>query len=150
MAIQFGMADMVLGGQVIGCLQNVSVDFTFDIAELFCGSALYPRDVRVHTGRINGTAEFAELTTQGFQKLLGGSISNTKLTITSTSSPSTFQLVATLTTDGIAFILTFLKVRSTQLSIPFVRDGHLIPNFNFSCESDDSGNVATIDVGDLS
>ena len=70
--------------------------------------------------------------------------------ISQTSAPSVFQLVATLTTDTISFILTFLRVRSTQLSLPYVRDGHLIPNFNFSCEADSSGNVATIDVGDLS
>ena len=150
MAIQFGMADMVYGGTTIGCLQNISVDFAFDVAELFCGSSLYPRDVRVHSGRITGSAEFAELTTEAFQKLLGGVITNTTLSIGESSAPGTFQLVATLTTDSITFILTFLKVRSTQLSLPFVRDGHLIPNFNFSCEADDSGNVASIDVGDLS
>ena len=150
MAIQFGMADMVLGGETIGCLQNMTVDFTFDVAELFCGSSYYPQDVRVHTGRITGNAEFAELTTTAFQKMLGGTITNTTLTIGQDSAPSTFSLVATLTTDAITFIITFVKVRSTQFSLPFVRDGHLIPNFNFACESDASGAVATIDVGDLS
>ena len=150
MAIQFGLADMTLGGVTIGCLQNMTVDFTFDVAELFCGSSYYPKDVRVHTGRINGSAEFAELTAQAFQKLLGGTLGNTQISLTKDDAPSTFQLVSSMTTDSVTFTITFLKVRSTQLSLPFVRDGHLIPNFNFSCEADDSGNVATIDVGDLS
>lgn len=150
MAIQFGMADMVYGGVNIGCLQNMSVDFAFDIAELFCGSSLYPKDIRVHTGRITGSAEFAEITATAFQKLLGGTLTGSSLAIGESSAPGTFQLVSTLITDGVTFTLTFTKVRSTQLSLPFVRDGHLIPNFNFSCEADDSGNVATVDVGDLS
>lgn len=150
MAIQFGIATMTYGGKSIGHLQNVSIDFAFDQAQLFSGSALYPVDVRVHTGTITGNAEFADIDAQSFQKLIGGSIAGDVLTINNTASPSTFQLVLTLVTDGITFSITLVKCRSTKLSMAFARDGHLIPNFDFSAESNDSNQVATIDVGDVS
>jgi hypothetical protein len=81
---------------------------------------------------------------------LGGTIGGDVLTITSSSSPSTFQLILTLITDGVTFSITLVKCRSTKLSMAFARDGHLIPNFDFSAEANDAGAVATIDAGDVS
>lgn len=150
MSYQFGMATMHFGGVEIGCLQNVSVDFSFDVAELFCGNGLYPVDVRTHTGRINGNAEYADLNAVGIEKILGGTRTGSSVALTNQSKPQTFQLTTTVTTDGISFILTFNKVRSSSLSLAFVRDGHLIPNFDFQIQADDSGNIGTIDVGDIS
>lgn len=148
--VQFGIATMVYGGINIGYLQNVSIEFAFDVAQLYSGAAIYPVDVRTHTGTITGTAEFADLTAVSFQKILGGSLSGDTLTLTDTDFPTTFSLVTTVVTDSITFQITFNKVRSTSMSIPFSRDAHLIPSFGFSAESDASGNVATIDVGDIS
>lgn len=150
MAYQFGMATMIYGGQEIGCLQGVTVDFNFDIAELFCGSGLYPVDVRVHTGRINGNCEFADLTAAAFELILGASRVNDTVTIDNTSAPAVFQLKCTVITDGITFQIIFNAVRSSKLSMAFVRDGHLIPNFDFQIQADASGNVGTIDIGDVS
>lgn len=148
--IQFGMATMLYGGQNIGCLQGVNMDFSFNTAELYCGSGIFPQDVRVHSGTITGSAEFADLTAMAFEKLLGGTRTNTTIGLTETSKPATFAMVTTLITDGVNFIITFPSVRSTKLSLAYVRDGHLIPNFDFSVEADASGSVATIDVGDVS
>lgn len=148
--IQFGMATMLFGGEEIGCLQGVSMDFSFNTAELYCGSSIFPQDVRVHSGTITGNAEFADLTATAFEKLLGGVRTGDSLQLTESSKPSTFSMVTTLVTDGVSFVITFPSVRSTKLSLAFVRDGHLIPNFDFSVEADGSGNVATIDVGDVS
>lgn len=148
--IQFGMARMMFGGQEIGCLQGVSLDFNFSTAELYCGNGIFPQDVRVHSGTITGNAEFADLTALAFEKLLGGTRSGDTVSLTETSKPSTFQMVLDLVTDGTTFSVTFPSVRSTKLSMAFVRDGHLIPNFDFSIEADASGSVATIDVGDIS
>lgn len=141
---------MTFGGKNIGHLQNVSIDFSFDQAQLYSGAALYPADVRVHTGTITGNAEFADIDAASFQKLVGGSIGGDVLTINNSAFPSTFQLVLTLVTDGITFKITLVKCRSTKLSMAFARDGHLIPNFDFSAEANDAGSVATIDVGDVS
>jgi len=148
--IHFGMATMRYGDAEIGCLQNVSMDFSFNVAELYCGNGTFPQDVRVHTGKITGNAEFADLTALAFERLLGGTRTYDSVAITDVSKPTTFQLVVTLVTDGNSFIVTFNKVRSTKLSLAFVRDGHLIPNFDFSVEADTDGSVATIDVGDVS
>ncbi len=85
-----------------------------------------------------------------FQKLLGGTIAGDVLTVNNAAAPSTFQLILTLITDGITFKITLVKCRSTKLSMAFARDGHLIPNFDFSAESNSSDQVATIDLGDVS
>lgn len=149
-AIQFGIATLTFGGKNVGYLQNVTIDFAFDQASLFSGATLYPIDVRVHTGTITGNAEFADIDAVTFQKLLGGSIAGDVLTVNNSASPSTFQLVLTLITDTVTFSITLVKCRSTKLSMAFARDNHLIPNFDFSAESNDAGQVATIDVGDVS
>lgn len=148
--IHFGMATMHYAGAEIGCLQNVSMDFSFSVAELYCGNGTFPQDVRVHTGKITGNAEFADLTAVAFEKLLGGTRTSDTVAIADTSKPSSFAMTVTLVTDGVSFTVTFNKVRSTKLSLAFVRDGHLIPNFDFSVEADANGSVATIDVGDVS
>lgn len=148
--IQFGMATMLFGGEEIGCLQGVSMDFSFNTAELYCGNGIFPQDVRVHSGTITGNAEFADITAVAFEKLLGGTRTYETVALTDVSKPTTFALVTTLVTDGVSFIITFPSARSTKLSLAYVRDGHLIPNFDFSVEADASGNVATIDVGDVS
>ena len=150
MSVQFGIATMTFGGVNIGYLQNVNVDFSFEVANLFAGGNLFPVDVRTHTGTLTGSAEFADLTSQAFEKILGGTRTGDTIDLDNVDSPSTFQIVITLTTDGIGFIITLVKCRSTKLSMGFVRDGHLIPNFDFSAEADSGGNVATVDVGDIS
>ncbi len=150
MAIQFGMATMVFGGVPIGHLQNVTMDFSYDVAKLYSGNTVFPVDVRVHTGTVSGNAEFADLTAVAFEKILGGSLTGDTMSLTNTDRPEAFSLVCSLVTDGISFSITFPKVRSTKLSLAFVRDGHLIPNFDFEIEADTDGSVATIDIGDVS
>lgn len=150
MSIQFGIATMVHGGINIGHLQGVSLDFNFDRAMLYSGAAVYPVDVRVHTATITGNAEFADLTAVAFEKLLGGTRSNDQIDLDDTDFPAVFQMVTTLITDAITFEITFVQCRSTKLSMAMSRDSHLIPNFDFECYADSGGNVATIDIGDVS
>lgn len=149
-SVQFGIATMQFGGVDIGYLQNVTVDFAFDVAQLYSGAAIYPVDVRTHTGTISGTAEFADLTSIAFQKVLGGTRNLDTITLSDTDFPTSWSLSTTVVTDSITFKITFNKARSTSMSIPFSRDSHLIPSFGFQVESDASGSVATIDIGDIS
>ena len=72
------------------------------------------------------------------------------LTLSNTSFPGTFQLVLRLSTDGVPLVITLIKVRSTKLSFALARDAHVIPNFDFSAEANDAGQVATLDLGDIS
>jgi hypothetical protein len=141
---------MTVGGISLGYLQGVSIDFNFDRAMLYSGANIYPVDVRTHTGTITGNAEFADLTAVAFEKLLGGTRNNDQIDLDNSDYPTTFQMVTTLVTDSITFEVTFNAVRSTKLSLAFARDQHLIPNFDFECYADTNGDVATIDVGDVS
>lgn len=150
MSVQFGVASMTFNSVNIGYLQGVTLDITFDTAKLYSGAGLFPVDQRTHTGSITGNAEFADLTAVAMEALLGGSRSNSTITLTNTSQPQSFQMVTTLVTDGISFILTFTKCRTTKFSLSMVRDNHLIPNFDFEISADTDGSVGTIDVGDVS
>lgn len=150
MSIYFGIADMQFGGVSVGHLQGVTMDFNFETASLYSGNAIFPRDVRVHSGEISGNAEFAEINATIFEKLLGGTRTTDTIAITDQSKSVTFQMICTLVTDSNTLQVTFNKVRSSKLSMAFARDSHLIPNFDFYCEADDDGNVATIDLGDVS
>lgn len=150
MAIHFGLATMRMDGRILGHLQNVSVDMSFDSASLYSGKALFPVDVRVHTGTITGSAEFADLTAIGVEKILGGARTGTAVALNNLTSPSTWQLELSLTTDSTTFTITLNKCRATSLNFPFVRDGHVVPNFDFAAEADSDGNVGTIELGDIS
>jgi len=141
---------MRLDSQIVGYLQNVSVDFGYDIATLYGGKGMFPVDVRVHTGNITGSAEYADLTATGVEKLIGGTRTGTSIAISNTSSPATFQVSLDLTTDTTTFTITLNRCRSSKLAFPFVRDGHVIPSFDFSAEADDDNNVGIIDLGDES
>ena len=150
MSVQFGIASINFGGTVIGYLQNVTINFSFETAQLYHGNNMYPVDVRSHTATITGTAEFADITAAAIEKVLGGTRTMDSIALVNTDAPSTWQLVAQIVTDSVTFAITFNKCRSNKLSLPFVRDGHLIPSFDFQIEADSNGNVATIDVGDVS
>lgn len=148
--IHFGIGTMNYGGVPIGHLQSVNIDISFTTAQLYSGGEIFPIDVRTHTGQITGSAEFADLTAVSFEKLLGGTRSNSSIALDSLTYPSTFELVCTMTTDGLPLTITFNKCRSTKLAMAFQRDQHVIPNFDFEVQQDASGNVATIEIGDVS
>jgi len=146
-AVQFGIATLKLGTFDVGLLQNTSIEFSYEIAQLYSGNKIFPVDVRVHTGTISGTAEYAELTAEGMEFLIGGSRATNVLTLISTDSPGLFALEIEVITDAITFTMTFNSVRSTKFALAFARDGHLIPNFDFNIEANSAGDVAVIDVG---
>jgi hypothetical protein len=150
MAIQFGIADLMYGGAEVGCLQSLSLDFSFSTAALHCGNALYASDIRTHSGEITGSASYADINALGLQKLLGASLSGSELTLNTTSKPVSLEMVVQIVTDGVALTLTFPKVRTTKFALSFVRDGHLIPNFDFSIEATSEGVVAYIEIDEIS
>ena len=150
MAIQFGLGTMRQDGEILGHLQNFSLDFSFDVAKLYSGAGLYPKDIRTHTGSITGSAEFANLTAKGVERLTGGTRTGTSVAIANTSYPNTWQLVFTMTTDSVTFTITLNECRATNLRFPFARDSHVIPNFDFEATADGSNSVGTIELGDES
>ena len=137
-------------GEILGHLQNFSLDFSFDVAKLYSGAGIFPKDIRTHTGSITGNAENANLTAKGVARILGGTRTGTSVAITSTSSPGTWELEFTMTTDSVTFTITLKECRATNLRFPFARDAHVVPNFDFEATADDSNSVGTIELGDES
>jgi hypothetical protein len=148
--VSFGIGSLVASGMQVGYLQGASCDFAFEEASLYSGAGRYPIDVRIHTATITGTSSFADIDVEALKKLLGGTNVGSVLTITNTSAPSYFQLVFTTTTDSISLIITLLRAKSSSLSMAFERTAYTIPEFNFSAYADGSGNVCTIDAGEVS
>ena len=147
-----GAPDSNTGPITIGILQNVSLDFSFDFAQLYSGSGLFPVDVRVHTGSINGQAETAELTSLFFQLMTGGTLSapGSTLTLTNVTEPTSWQLDLTLATDSVDMNFTLNACRSASFNVPYARDSHVIPGFQFQAFADSSDNIGTIVMDDPS
>jgi len=157
MAYQFGIGNLYAGPvgdeMEFGCLQGITVDFSFDRAQLYCGDALYPSDVRIHTSSITAKAQFAEINAESFYYLVGGNgytAGDTSITINEDTKPDAFRTRLLTTTDGISMIVTFQQCRTDALSFAFERTNYVIPDFGFTCFSDANGVVATIDLGDAS
>jgi hypothetical protein len=165
LAVQFGIATMKMTPQTsggspdsnvgpitMGILQNVSLDFSFDFAQLYGGSGLFPVDVRVHTGSINGQAEEAEMTGIFFALLTGGtqSAGGSTVTFTNTTQPTEWQLELELATDLVDMNFTLNACRSSSFNVPFARDSHVITGFQFQAFADSSGNIGTLIIDDPS
>lgn len=157
MAYQFGIG-VLYGGPVgnemeFGCVQGVTLDFSFERAMLHCGGALYPRDVRIHTASITGRAQFADIDGEAVYKILGGYgyVAGAKvLTLKDSTTPTAFRIRFTTTTDAITLIFTLNSCQTDSLSWSFGRTDYVIPDFSFTAYADASRNVATIDLGDAS
>ena len=150
MSIQFGIGTMVMGAKTFGILQEVSFDFSFEEAMLYQGDSNYPVDVRVHTGTIEGNAGWADIDVEALAAVLGGTQTDSLLTINQNDSPANYETVVQTTTDGINLIITLKRCRASKLSLAMARTNHTIPNFDFYCYADDNGVVATIEAGDSS
>ncbi|MBD3194361.1 MAG: hypothetical protein GF317_04850 [Candidatus Lokiarchaeota archaeon] len=131
-------------------MQGGSLNFNYEKASLYCGSALFPSDVKYHSGSITGSASYAELTAVGFEKLIGGTRTGSAISITKNSEPEYFQLEFTVTTDSVSFVVSLVRVTSGKLSMEFVRDNYIIPEFDFEAFADSSGTVGAIFAGDVS
>lgn len=151
MSVQFGLGIMRMDSVTLGYLQGVTLDYSFDEASLYSGSHLFPIDVRVHTGTITGNAEYADMNARGIAKLFG-STANTygKVNMTSTTSPGTWQCLLNMTTDNLTFRVQLNKCRANKVSFAFARDGHVIPNFDFSAYADVNSNIGHIVLEDVS
>jgi len=157
MALQFGIGNLYSGPaddeQEFGCLQGVTVDFSFDKAMIYCGNALYPKDVRIHTSSITAKAQFAEIDGEAFYALLGGDSfteGDSSITLKASTKPASFRSRLLTTTDTVTMTITFNECRTDSLSFGLERTNYVIPDFGFTAFADDDNNVATIDLGDAS
>jgi hypothetical protein len=152
----FGIGNMFAGpanGEVeFGCLQGVTLDFSYERATLHCGAGLYPSDVRIHTSNISCKAQFAEIDAESWYKLLGGDnySGGRVLIIKNTTAPAAFRSHLMTTTDGVTMSVVLYRCRTDSLSFGMERTNYIIPDFGFTAFADDSGNVAYIDLGDIS
>jgi hypothetical protein len=157
MSYQFGIG-VLYGGPAVsemefGCIQGVTLDFSFDKAMLHCGNALYPRDVRIHTASITGRAQFADIDGEAIYKILGGDSytpGDTTLTLKDDTSPAAFRIRFLTTTDSVSLVFTLNSCQTDSLSWSFARTDYVIPDFSFTAYADTNRTVGTIDLGDAS
>jgi hypothetical protein len=157
MSLQFGIGNMYTGPDhnesEFGCLQGVTLDFSYDKATLYCGAGLYPFDVRIHTSSISGKAQFAEVDAKAFYRLLGGesyTATDKKITIKDTTKPDAFRIRLVTTTDGVTMTVTLMQCRTDSLSFGMERTAYVIPDFGFSVFAGADHVIGTIDLGDAS
>ena len=157
MALQFGIGNMYAGPSgsetEFGCLQGITIDFSYDRATLHCGAGLYPTDIRIHTATITGRASYAELSAATFYKALGGygySNTDTKIVIMNTTAPYAFRMRCLNVTDAVTMIVLFEQCRTDSFSFNMERTSYVIPDFGFTMFADTTGKVGEIELGDAS
>ena len=157
MSYQFGIGTLY-GGPIgsemeFGCVQGVTLDYSFEKAMLHCGSGLYPSDVRIHTASITGKAQFADIDGEAIFKLLGGdgyTPGDKIITLKNTTKPVAFRIRFITSTDGVDIIFTLNNVMTDSLAWSFGRTDYVIPDFGFTAFADANGVVGTLDLGDAS
>lgn len=157
MALQFGIGNMYSGPDhnesEFGCLQGVTLDFSYDRATMYCGAGLYPFDVRIHSSSISGKAQFAEVDAKAFYVLMGGDNyvpGNRLITLRDTTSPAAFRMRLVTTTDGVTMAVTLYQCRTDSLSFGMERTSYVIPDFGFTVFAGADHLIGTIDLGDAS
>lgn len=149
--IQFGVALIYFDSEAVGYVQDGSIDIAYEKALLWDGNDIFPKQIVAHSGAVSGSGSYAQLTAEGFYKILGGTLMDIgethRLRIVSTTAPPEIELQFSTVLNDKTFRFTFPRVMSGQLGVEFARDGYIIPGFEFQAVAEETGSevVAYID-----
>ena len=141
--------DVNTGLQTFGRSRNCTLNMTYDQAVARGGSLIFPNDIKLYNGNIEGTLEYAEIDIKAFGKIFGGDyasggVGSGTLTITGTQVPKPFMIEAQQITNGVTATYTLLKCYSNSLSMTVSREDYTVPSLNFAAIANASGNIIKI------
>ena len=152
MALQFGVGTLQIsataGALSVGKMQNVTLNTSYEVAQLRGGVEIFPTDTQFHDGKIEGSFEFADIQLTQISRVLFGSGSfagaagSGTITVSATAKPQAFQMVFSGVTNGITGTWKLQKAFIPSLSLDFSRVEYTIPSMNFIC-SDTGGTLLT-------
>lgn len=142
---------LVSGGsatKTIGKVQNVSINISYENAQMRGGGDIFPVDTKFFDGSVEGSFEFGDNTaTQllffGGTYTSAGASSGT-WTLSGTSKPISVSLVFQHTTDGTTGTYRVMKAYLTQQTNDFSRTEFMVPSYTFMSQSNIKGTTLTV------
>lgn len=134
--------------KVIGKVQNVSINVSYENAQMRGGGDVFPVDTKFFDGACEGSFEFSDPTATQF--LLFGGIyasagaSSGTWTLSGTSKPEKLSLVFTNVTDGITSTYSVMRASLTTKTNEFSRTEFMNPSYDFVAQANNAGDVLKI------
>lgn len=143
----FGVGTLQISGTAgafsIAKLQGVSLNITYESAQLRGGTDVFPCNTQFFDGSIEGSFEAGDVDLSSIAPLIGGNYSSAggsgTMTITGAATPPSFKMVISGVTNGITSTITLHKVFVPSLTLDFSRTEYLLPSMNFICETSTTG-----------
>lgn len=147
--LNFGVGDLSVGSEVIGRLNNVTINITYDTAPLRGGARVFPDYVAMYNGNIEGTFEAGEIFFSAIGVMLGGDAANTSVTLTSISKIVTgLDIKFSGLTNGETATITMYNCMFPGMTFNLDRENYTMPSTNFIVAGETSasgGRVIKID-----
>lgn len=134
--------------RVIGKVQNVSINVSYENAQMRGGGDVFPVDTQFFNGSVQGSFEMADPTATQLQLLGGiyasaGAASGT-WTLSAVSKPEQISMVFQNVTDGITSTYTVMRGYLIEAANEFNRTDYLRPSFNFVGMANQKGSVLNV------
>lgn len=129
----------------LGKVQNVSINVTYENAQLRGGTDVFPVNTQFFDGAIEGSFEHADIDLSEIARVIAGSGSfagaggSGTLTITGLSKPQRFQLIFSGVTNGVTATVKIHRVYIPSLTLDFSRTEYMIPATDFVAEAGTTG-----------
>lgn len=140
--LHFGLGNLVVsatnGAATIGRIMNVSINATWEFAQLRGGVQIFADNTQFFDGAIDGSFQNGEVDLSALGPLMGGNFAaaggSGTLTMTGNSTPVRFKFVFSAVTNGVTAIVTLQRVYIPNFTFDFTRTEYMLPQMNFICE----------------
>lgn len=135
--------------KTIARVQNVSINYSTELAQMRGGGDIFPVDSQPFDGKIEGSFEAADTTATHLPILFGGSYASGgsasgTWSLTGGAKPESVSLVFQNVTNGITSTYTIRKAYVSQLTDDFSRTDYMIPNYSFVAQANNLNQVLSI------
>jgi hypothetical protein len=164
MSLHFGVGDLTVSGSggtyALGKVHNVSINLSYEVAQLRGGNDIFAMNTQFYDGSIDGSFDHADLELSSLGRLIAGTgafagaANSGTITLTGESRPglravankitNAFKLVFSGVTDGITSTISIHRVYIPSLTLDFTRTDYMVPGMTFVCEYGTGTGLMTI------
>lgn len=148
MALQFGVASLTSSGVQIARLNNVTMNLTYDTAQLRGDNRIFADNLQLYNGNIEGSFEVGDINLTAIADMFGATVAfaggSGTLTLTATQVLGTGQdIEISAVTNGVTGTLTFKNCKFSTLGLTLDRENYTMPSTNFVVAGDANGVMMT-------
>jgi hypothetical protein len=139
------------GMRSFGRAMNCTVNVSYDSSMARGGNLVFPTDMKLYNGTIEGTLEYANISGANLTEMLGaswvsGGAGSGTMTVTATQKPLPFMIESQQITDGVTGTIRILKCYSNQITLKMDRENYTIPSLSFQAIANQEGDVMTWNI----